>query len=94
MRLKTAILTTDMPISPDLPIDFGVQLFCSECKKCARECPPQAIPYGDKVILMVMKPGSLTANDVLCIGQQILKVQHAVVVSRFVHLISDFITAS
>ncbi len=50
MRFKTAVLTTDMPITPDLPIDFGVQLFCSKCLKCARECPSQAIPYGDKVI--------------------------------------------
>ena len=50
MRFKTAVLTTDMPISPDLPIDFGVQLFCSKCQKCARECPSQAIPYEGKVI--------------------------------------------
>ncbi len=50
MRFKTAVLTTDMPITPDMPIDFGVQLFCSKCLKCARECPSQAIPYGDKVI--------------------------------------------
>jgi reductive dehalogenase len=50
MRFKTAVLTTDMPIYPDMPIDFGVQLFCSKCRKCARECPSQAIPYGNKVI--------------------------------------------
>jgi len=50
MRFKTAVLTTDMPITPDKPIDFGVQSFCSKCLKCARECPSQAIPYGDKVI--------------------------------------------
>lgn len=50
MRFKTAVLTTDMPLAPDKPIDFGVQLFCSKCLKCARECPSQAIPYGDKVI--------------------------------------------
>ena len=35
---------------PDKPIDFGVQSFCSKCLKCARECPVQAIPYGNKVI--------------------------------------------
>jgi reductive dehalogenase len=50
MRFKTAVLTFDMPVTADLPIDFGVQLFCSKCLKCARECPSQAIPYGDKVI--------------------------------------------
>jgi ferredoxin len=50
MRFKTAVLTTDMPLRPDRPIDFGVQAFCSMCNKCARECPCQAIPYGDKVI--------------------------------------------
>jgi len=50
MRFKTSVLTTDMPLLPDKPIDFGVQKFCSVCDKCARECPCQAIPYGDKVI--------------------------------------------
>ncbi len=50
MRFKTAVLTTDMPLTPDKPIDFGVQTFCSKCLKCARECPSQAIPYGGKVI--------------------------------------------
>lgn len=50
MRFKTSVLTTDIPLVPDKPIDFGVQTFCSKCLKCARECPSQAIPYGDKVI--------------------------------------------
>lgn len=50
MRFKTSVLTTDMPLTPDKPIDFGVQTFCSNCLKCARECPCQAIPYGGKVI--------------------------------------------
>ncbi|MCZ6763684.1 MAG: Fe-S protein [Alphaproteobacteria bacterium] len=50
MRFKTSVLTTDMPLVADKPIDFGLQTFCSKCLKCARECPSQAIPYGDKVI--------------------------------------------
>lgn len=50
MRFKTAVLTTDMPLVADRPIDFGVQTFCSKCQKCARECPSQAIPFGGKVI--------------------------------------------
>jgi len=49
-RHKTAIITTDLPLSVDKPIDFGLQDFCSKCKKCARECPAQAIPYGGKVL--------------------------------------------
>jgi 3-chloro-4-hydroxyphenylacetate reductive dehalogenase len=49
-RFKAAVVTTDMPLEIDMPIDFGLQDFCSKCKKCARECPAQAISYGDKVM--------------------------------------------
>ena len=49
-RFKAAVVTTDLPLAVDKPIDFGLQDFCSKCGKCARECPSQAISYGDKVI--------------------------------------------
>lgn len=49
-RHKTAVITTDLPLEVDKPIDFGLQDFCSKCRKCARECPAQAIPFGDKVL--------------------------------------------
>ena len=49
-RLKTVVLTTDMPLAVDRPIDFGLQYFCSHCRKCARECPCDAITWGEKVI--------------------------------------------
>ena len=49
-RLKTVVMTTDMPLVPDKPIDFGLQYFCSNCFKCARECPCDAIPWGGKVM--------------------------------------------
>ncbi len=49
-RFKAAIVTTDMPLHPDKPIDFGLQDFCDQCKKCARECPSGAISDGDKVM--------------------------------------------
>ncbi|MDH3715998.1 MAG: Fe-S protein, partial [Gammaproteobacteria bacterium] len=49
-RLKTVVLTTDMPLQSDQPINFGLQYFCSRCTKCARECPCDAIPWGDKVM--------------------------------------------
>ncbi len=49
-RLKTVVVTTDLPMEIDKPIDFGMQDFCAACKKCARECPCGAIPYGDKIM--------------------------------------------
>ncbi|MDJ0951374.1 MAG: reductive dehalogenase domain-containing protein, partial [Alphaproteobacteria bacterium] len=49
-RFKSVVLTTDMPLQPDKPIDFGLQYFCSHCWKCARECPCSAIPLGGKVM--------------------------------------------
>lgn len=49
-RFKSVVLTTDLPMDVDKPIDFGLQTFCSNCLKCARECPCNAIPFGDKVM--------------------------------------------
>ncbi|UCC15366.1 MAG: hypothetical protein JSW21_05390 [Gammaproteobacteria bacterium] len=49
-RFKSGVITTDMPLEPDLPIDFGLQDFCNKCQKCARECPCTAIPFGDKIM--------------------------------------------
>jgi len=48
-RFKGAVVTTDLPMEIDKPIDFGLQDFCSKCGKCARECPAQAISHGGKV---------------------------------------------
>lgn len=47
-RLKSGVVTTDMPIAHDKPIDFGLQAFCEACNKCARECPAGAITAGPK----------------------------------------------
>lgn len=49
-RFKSVVLTTDMPLEIDKPIDFGLQAFCGNCLKCARECPCDAIPFGDKIM--------------------------------------------
>lgn len=42
-RHKVAAVTTDLPLLPDKPIDFGLQDFCRVCKKCADNCPSEAI---------------------------------------------------
>lgn len=49
-RFKSGIITTDMPLAVDQPIDFGLQDFCTKCTKCARECPVAAIPFGEKIM--------------------------------------------
>jgi len=49
-RLKSGIVTTNMPMTHDKPIDFGLQKFCEACNKCARECPSGAITAGPKLM--------------------------------------------
>jgi reductive dehalogenase len=49
-RLKSGVVTTDMPMDHDRPIDFGLQAFCETCNKCARECPSGAITAGPKLM--------------------------------------------
>ncbi|MDA7425452.1 2Fe-2S iron-sulfur cluster-binding protein [Thalassococcus lentus] len=49
-RLKSGVVTTDMPLTHDKPIDFGLQSFCESCNKCARECPSGAITAGPKLM--------------------------------------------
>ena len=50
LRLKAAVVTTNLPLIPDRPVDFGLQDFCRKCMKCADECPSKAIPKGDTVM--------------------------------------------
>ncbi len=49
-RFKAAVVTTDLPLEPDQPVDFGLQEFCEKCLKCAEECHSRAIPGGGKIM--------------------------------------------
>jgi len=49
-RLKSGTVTTDLPMTSDRPVDFGLQRFCEACNKCARECPSGAITAGPKLV--------------------------------------------
>jgi len=49
-RFKSVVMTTDMPLAVDQPVDFGLQYFCNHCLKCARECPCDAIPVTHTVM--------------------------------------------
>lgn len=48
-RVRLGAVTTDLPLLCDKPINFGVQDFCTTCRKCADNCPSRAIPSGDKI---------------------------------------------
>ena len=47
-RCRIAKVLTDLPVEAGKPRDSGVTEFCNMCRKCARECPAQAIPYGPR----------------------------------------------
>jgi len=49
-RHKASAVTTDLPLAVDKPIDFGMLDFCRVCKKCADNCPAQAITFDDDPI--------------------------------------------
>jgi len=45
-RVRFSKIFTDLPLTPDRPIRFGVHEFCNICSRCADACPPKALPYG------------------------------------------------
>jgi reductive dehalogenase len=49
-RFKSVVMTTNLPLAVDKPVDFGLQYFCNHCLKCARECPCDAIPVTHTVM--------------------------------------------
>ena len=50
-RIRLGSVTTDLPLVTDKRISFGVQDFCSSCRKCANNCPAGAIPNGEKTMV-------------------------------------------
>jgi len=49
-RVRLSVVTTNLPLEVDKPISFGVQDFCSFCKKCAINCPSGSIELGEKKV--------------------------------------------
>jgi ferredoxin len=47
-RVRLAVVTTDLELNEDRPVNLGVQHFCEICKKCADNCPSASIEFGDK----------------------------------------------
>lgn len=48
-RVRIAVVTTDLPLKVDTATNSPSLIdFCDSCKKCARVCPSNAIPYDDR----------------------------------------------
>ena len=47
-RIRLGVITTDLPLMPDGPKDYGLANLCDHCVQCIRTCPGKAIPY-DKI---------------------------------------------
>lgn len=45
-RVRLGKIYTDLPLSHDAPIHFGVKQFCELCRRCSDSCPVNAIPAG------------------------------------------------
>jgi len=43
-RCRITLITTNAPLHPDGPRDFGVPAICNLCRACVRRCPAGAIP--------------------------------------------------
>jgi len=46
-RVRFGRLLTDMPLRHDIPRKFGVSETCKVCRRCANNCPAQAIDHGE-----------------------------------------------
>lgn len=46
-RGSFSVVTTNLPLAVDKPVDLGIVEFCKICNKCAAACPVKAIPTGN-----------------------------------------------
>ncbi len=49
-NVRLAKVLTDMPITVDQPVDFGVTEFCENCYLCADDCPSAAISSKEQTL--------------------------------------------
>ena len=46
-RFRIGKIFSDMPLTLDKPKELGVARFCSICDRCAKACPPKALPFDE-----------------------------------------------
>lgn len=53
--IRLSAVTTDMPLTYDLPADFAADDFCTQCQVCVNACPPGAIDNLKQLVRGVEK---------------------------------------
>jgi epoxyqueuosine reductase len=48
--VRLAGVTTDLPLVPTMPIQFGADEFCATCQVCTQACPPGAIAPNKQMV--------------------------------------------
>jgi epoxyqueuosine reductase len=48
--VRFAGVTTDLPLVPTRPIQFGADEFCATCQVCTQACPPRAIAPNKQMV--------------------------------------------
>ena len=49
-RIRLGAVLTDLPLSDDQPIDFGLQAFCKRCALCLMNCPSKSIKHQPRQV--------------------------------------------
>ncbi len=65
---RLAVITTDLDLLPDKPIDFGVKKFCEKCKICAEQCPSGSICFDEKAQTIIRGYKRWHTEDTKCFG--------------------------
>jgi len=46
-RVRFSKIFTSLPLVADQPKPLGIRQYCEGCTKCAKACPPKALPFGE-----------------------------------------------
>ena len=62
-RVRLGVVTTDLPLVVDRPVEFGLAQFCRECEKCVKTCPGKAIPSGSELEIDGIKRWKINSEE-------------------------------
>ncbi len=49
-RIRFSKIFTNLPLIADTPQPLGIKQYCDQCTKCAKACPPKALPFGGPTV--------------------------------------------